>query len=73
MDIYMIWVKYSDGTLTLVDAWDDDTVMENPEGWQERLDHALTSSASGRRDDVRVVKTSVNFDAVRSAFEIPTV
>ena len=68
MDIYMIWA--TDGYAPspgywLVEAWDDDTVSENNEGWQEAVDKAYADHGP---KNVRITKATVDFDKVLAAF-----
>lgn len=72
MDIYMIWASEIEPngvrSCWLIDAWDDDSVSGNREGWKQAVDKA---QAEHGYDNVRIVKGSVDMDAVRNAFEIP--
>lgn len=73
MIIWMIWAAaagVSPLELTLVDAWDDDAVSGNREGWENALTVAADMCGA---ENIRVVKTSVDFDGVLKAFEVPTV
>lgn len=69
MDVWMIWV--TDGsdpsrTTWVEAAWDDDSISMNREGWDEAVEEAYTLYGGG---NVRVTRTSVDFDKVRAAFE----
>lgn len=68
MDIFLIWAQESDGVMFLVDAWDSDSVDSNYDGWEEAV-----AEARKNHDDIRVVKTMIDLDAIRTAFETPTV
>lgn len=68
MDIWMIWAREHDGTIWLVDAWDDASITEHPEEWRNKV------SGSWRDyGDVRVVKARLNLDAIAAEFETPAV
>lgn len=69
MKLWMIWAR-CDGMVWLVDSWDDDSVATNPEGWAEAVAEARTANGA---DNVSVVSTTVDFDAVLATFEAPTV
>jgi len=69
MDIWMIWAHDGYGHHWLVDAWDDDSTAENWTGWQKAVREAKADN-DGR---VVVVKSSVNFDKVLEAFNVPNV
>jgi len=68
MDIWMIWA--TDGDVRwLVAAWDDDSVSDNNDGWLSEVEQA-------RRDhgeNFRIVRASIDFDAVDAAFAPPSV
>lgn len=69
MDILMIWVRQKDDaarTLWLEDAWDADTIDENGSGWDERVQKAYKEYGG---DNVRIVRTKVNYDKIEAAFE----
>ncbi|QIG57800.1 hypothetical protein SEA_PAULODIABOLI_65 [Microbacterium phage PauloDiaboli] len=68
MDIFIIWAIVPDQPQApwAVAVWDDESVAENEDGWLEAL--AKAEEEYGGRY-VRVTKTSVNYDAVISAFE----
>jgi hypothetical protein len=67
MTIWMIWACLSEdtGDVTLVEAWDDDTVSENAAGWAAARTKA--EQDHGARN-IRITSTTVNIDAVRDAF-----
>lgn len=70
MDIWMIWARQG-GTVWLEDAWDDDSITENPRGWEGKV--AQARQDYGPRGEVRVIKACIDFDAVLAAFKTPTV
>lgn len=71
MDIYMIWARDSfDGSVWLVDAWDDDSIPSNDYGWQEALDKARQAHGA---DNVRVVVSGVDINGIQAAFDVPRV
>jgi len=62
MKIWMIWaMEYDD--IWLVESWDDDSTMENPEGWERAVENARKS-----HKHIRITSTMVDFDKVRDAF-----
>lgn len=67
MDIYMIWAIVPDqpNAPWLVGAWDEECISENNSGWLEALADA-EKECGGRF--IRIVKTSVDYGAVTSAF-----
>lgn len=67
MDIHLIWATDGDA-IWLVGAWDEDTIAENYQGYTDEL--ARHQKDHGH-DNVRVVKASVDFDAVQAAFQTP--
>lgn len=69
MTVWMIWATNDEGvSIWLVAAWDDDTISDNREGWLEEIEKA-EKEHGGR--NIRITKTSVNFDKVQAAF-MPT-
>lgn len=66
MDVYMIWVTDSSGIMWLVEAWDDDSIMSNSDGWEAAL--AKAEQEHGARF-VRVAKTHVDIDAIAESFQ----
>lgn len=69
MDIYLIWATDGDA-IWLVGAWDDDSVAENNEGYREEVKR---HQADYGHDNVRVVKASIDFDAVARTFQVPSI
>lgn len=68
LDVWMIWAtdpSDPSGVIWLADAWDQDTVDNNREGWEEAVETARQTHGGG---NVRISVTSVNFDALRAAF-----
>lgn len=66
MKIWMIWaVTPHDGHHWLVDAWDDETVTENYDGWQTAKEKAYEEYGP---DNVRIVHSCVDFDKVLKTF-----
>lgn len=71
MDVYMIWATAPrGGEHWLVDAWDDDSIASNGKGWAEAVTKAFAENGA---ENVRIVKTHVDFDAVVAAFNVPVV
>lgn len=69
MDIWMVWARDGsdpEGILWLETAWDDDLVSGNPDGWQAEVEKAYSEWGG---NNVRVTKTTVDFDKVSAAFE----
>lgn len=68
MDIWMIWVTDTDpdSEIWLLEAWDDDSIQSNHEGWDDKVKEAFETYGG---EFVRITKTSVDFDKVRAAFE----
>ncbi len=69
MDVWMIWVTDEQdpaGTIWLEEAWDDDVVGGNPNGWAQKVSE-LAAEYGGQ--NIRIIKTSVNFDKIKAAFE----
>lgn len=67
MDVRMIWQRdQTSGTLWLIDAWDEDSILENPDGWEAALSTAMEGDV-----EVRVVIAEVNLDAIEQAFQPP--
>ncbi len=66
MKIWMIWAEdESDSHKWLIDAWDDDGVVENPEGWEEAKKKAYKAHGP---ESVRILTTDVDMDKVNKAF-----
>ncbi len=68
MDIWMIWAMDptdTSETVWLVDAWDDESMVSNHDGWVEAI--AKAESEFGARY-VRIAKTTVNLDPIVSSF-----
>jgi hypothetical protein len=69
MDIWMIWARDSadpQNVIWLEEAWDDDSVGNNPDGWREAVDKAYERFGGA---NVRITRSTVNFDKVQAAFE----
>ncbi|URP22145.1 hypothetical protein SEA_BIG4_61 [Microbacterium phage Big4] len=68
MTVWMIWVTDADpnSEIWLLDAWDEDSIQANREGWTEKVENAFDTYGGAY---VRVAKTTVDFDKVRAAFE----
>ena len=69
LDLYLIWVLSGSG-VSLVDAWDQDSVADNRPGWDEAVEDAFADHGA---NNVRVTITSVDIDAVQRAFAPPRV
>lgn len=69
VDIYLIWATDGDA-IWLVGAWDGDSVAENATGYREDVE--CHRNAHGH-DNVRVVRASIDFDAVARAFQTPSI
>lgn len=69
MKIMMIWVTDTPDVeeVWLVDAWDADSVDNNPDGWQDALAKARRINGT---ENVRVVSATMNEDKVRQAFAV---
>lgn len=72
MDIYFIWASTPGSTdeLWLVDTWDEHSMSDNREGWENSLAEARADHGI---DNVRVVKTSIDVAEVQRAFEVITI
>lgn len=68
MDVYQIWAQEA-GFFWLVDAWDDDSISGDRSGYEEALKKAHDAHGA---ENVRVIRTVIDFDAVTKAFEVPT-
>jgi len=68
MDVYMIWAITPDqpDAPWLVSAWDSESRAENEDGWLEDL--AAAEEINGARN-IRVTRSSVNYDAIVASFE----
>lgn len=68
----MIWQldSYDQSTLTLVTAWDRETIEENPDGWAEEIMKA--EAVLGARW-LRIVQTSVDLDKIRERWGVVSV
>lgn len=58
--VNLIW-RVEDGYLELLEAWDDDTISENPEGWEQAI-----ADGDGK---YRVTSHRIDLDAVRKTLE----
>lgn len=63
-DLHLIW-RIEDGELEVVDGWDDDTIAENPGGWEAEIE--------GVGSDVRITSHRIDFDAVIASLQPQTV
>lgn len=65
MKIWMIWTADDEECreLYLVEAWDDETTMANPEGWQEAV-----KKAKEVHGEIRIVSKYVDLDKIRASF-----
>lgn len=69
IEVRMIWVNdLSDPTTSawLVDAWDEFSIDDNPEGWEKALSDV---EASHGRESVRVTRATVEYTAVKKVFD----
>lgn len=71
MKFHTIWGydKYDDDW-AMIDAWSENNVGENYEGWKEAVDKA---KADEMNSDVRVVDITVPMADLRKALDIPVV
>lgn len=70
MDLYMIFVRADGGFTSLEDAWDEESISDNRSGWDATVKAAVVLHGP---QNVRVLKTSVDMDAIRKAFEPITI
>ena len=68
---WQVWIQAEDGYTWLETAWDDDTTVENHDGWLKAVDNAKTIVAENRGYSMRILE--VNVPGVLEAFEIPEV
>lgn len=68
----MIWQlnPHDQSTLTLVTAWDSESIYENPNGWAEEIMKA--EAILGARW-IRIVTTGVDLDKIRERWETVSV
>lgn len=68
MDVLMIWVtdENPDSEIWLLEAWDNDSIAGNQEGWEEAVQKAYEVYGGA---NVRITKTTVDFDKVQAAFQ----
>lgn len=69
MKIWYIWVTdgYApDPSYWLVEAWDDDSTMENEDGWNAAVEKAKEGHGA---DNVRITTGFIDWDKVVSAFQ----
>jgi len=69
MKIWMIWARDNSdtsGVLWLVEAWDDDSVSGNYDGWEEAIEKAKAEYGGF---NVRIASTNVDFDQIAKSFE----
>lgn len=62
----MIW-RREDDVIWLHGAWDDETISENRDGYEKDI------AKAEEEGETRVIKASVDFDAVTAAFMVPSV
>lgn len=68
MDVYQIWAQEAE-FFWLVDAWDDDSIQANRSGYEAALKKAYDAHGA---ENIRVIRTVIDFGAVTKAFEVPT-
>ena len=68
MDVFIIWAMVPDqpDAPWAIAAWDDESIAENHSGWLEAL--ASAEETHGGRN-IRVTKTTINYDAVVESFK----
>lgn len=68
MDVWMIWAQdpSDENVLWLVDAWDDESISGNQDGWMAAL--AKAEEEHGSRF-IRIAKTHVDYDAIVESFK----
>lgn len=67
MKVWLIWAREGVmGHVWVVDAWDDETVAENNDGFQQKIAEARRDNGT---DNVVVTVTNVDIDKVYSAYE----
>lgn len=69
MKVWMVFVQ-ADGHTWLEAAWDDESTAENPRGWEEAVEKAV-SIATDNNGEWRVMEVTV--PGVFEAFEVPEV
>ena len=79
MRIYTVWITRREGpdgehtsAPELVEAWDEDSVEENPRGWNRACDRA-TESIGDDLYDSRIIILTVVRDDIEALFEAHTV
>lgn len=73
MIVYCIWVIWKgERTPSLWNAWDDHSVNENMDGWEELIQKAKYMVADGEIDDFRVIRFTVYSDEIENCFKMPT-
>lgn len=67
MDVYLIVVQDTEKVFRVLAAWDDDAIQGNPGGWQGAKTEAYADHGA---ENIRIVRTSIDWDAVACAFDI---
>lgn len=65
MDIFTIWVNDSASEPWAIGCWDASSIDVNPEGYQDAVADANRVYGA---DHVRVIKSTIDYDAVAAAF-----
>ena len=69
--VWLIWTSDSSGNIWLAEAWDDDSICQDEEGWIEARSKATREAADTGYGEVRVQQVWV--PAVYELFETPVV
>ena len=73
MIVHLIVIRHpepSEDTYWTTEAWDENTIDENPQGYEEALKKAQASNGA---DHVRVLKVQLPEGALAKPFEVPVV
>lgn len=69
IEVLTIWVREPsdpDGIVWLLNAFDADTVENTTSAWEEKLQEAYKTYGG---ENVRVVKTTMNYDKIVASFK----
>jgi len=69
MNIYQIWIHEVD-FFWLRAAWDAESAAANPDVWRAAVEDVVAEYGAA---SVRVVKATIDFEAVKRTFDVPSV
>lgn len=71
MKLFTMWVKDAYAGIECLDAWDEDTVEANSDGYDARVAE-YKAKAAAHGDEFRVIVLDIDDNDIDAAFDVPT-